>query len=348
MIEYERDINTSDTWLNNGMGIARNEGAGGGHFGEADYVHMNFIRDSLLNFTYDVVYQEYDGNVPGMTNTTAALISANINNGVSIINFCNHGSNTGWSVAGYSNTHVNQLTNVGKLPFIWSVACVNGNFVPVLCFAEAWLRATHDGQPTGAIGTMMSTINQLWQPPMTGQDEMVTILVEKRDHIKRTFGGLSINGSMKMIGSHGSGGIETHDTWTLFGDPTLMVRTDVPEEMIVSHNPTLFLGSTAFTVNCDVEDALVAISYEDAEGEVHLLATAIVEGGVANIVFDQPIVEPLDLTVAITAFNKVTYLGELMAVPADEPYIVLDAFSTTAAPNYGQTIGINVVLKNIS
>ncbi|MFO8023181.1 MAG: C25 family cysteine peptidase, partial [Perlabentimonas sp.] len=248
MIEYERDMTEEDTWLNVGMGVARNEGSGGGHNGgEADYEHMDFIRDTLLNYTYVEVHKEYDGDVPGETNTTPSEISTGINDGVSVINYCNHGLVTGWSVAGYSSSHVDQLTNTGKLPYIWAVACVNGDFVTNTCFAETWLRATHNGEPSGAIGTMMSTINQDWQPPMTGQDEMVGILSESfEDNIKRTFGGLSINGSMKMLDLHGESGIQTHDTWTLFGDPTLLVRTDTPQQMNVSHNPTMFLGSDTF------------------------------------------------------------------------------------------------------
>ena len=337
MIEYERDLTTTDTWLNIGMGVARNEGTGQGHNGENDYQHMDFIRDTLLNFTYVTVYREYDGNVPGVTNTTAAQISSGLNNGVSIINFCNHGSVTGWSVANYSISHVNALTNVGKLPFIWSVACVNGDFITNFCFAEAWMRATHNDEPTGAIGTMMSTINQPWQPPQTGQDEMVGILAEGfANNIKRTFGGASINGSMKMLDVHGASGKQTHDTWVLFGDPTLMLRTDVPQEMVISHNPTLFLGSSTFTVNCDTDDAIVTVSYEDNDGEVHLLASTKVDGGAANLVFDEPITTPVDLKVAVIAFNKVTYLGDVAAVPADEPYVVLKSFETTASPNYGQ------------
>ena len=349
MIEYERDLTTTDTWLNIGMGVARNEGTGQGHNGENDYQHMDFIRDTLLNFTYVTVYREYDGNVPGVTNTTAAQISSGLNNGVSIINFCNHGSVTGWSVANYSISHVNALTNVGKLPFIWSVACVNGDFITNFCFAEAWMRATHNDEPTGAIGTMMSTINQPWQPPQTGQDEMVGILAEGfANNIKRTFGGASINGSMKMLDVHGASGKQTHDTWVLFGDPTLMLRTDVPQEMVISHNPTLFLGSSTFTVNCDTDDAIVTVSYEDNDGEVHLLASTKVDGGAANLVFDEPITTPVDLKVAVIAFNKVTYLGDVAAVPADEPYVVLKSFETTASPNYGQSLGINIVLQNIS
>ena len=348
MIHYERDLTTTDTWLKNGIGVAKNEGAGQGHNGEADYVHMDFIRDTLLNYTYTTVHREYDGGVPGLTNTTAAMISQRINEGASIINYCNHGSVTGWSVANYSSSHVNALTNVGKLPFIWSVACVNGNFVNYTCFAETWLRASSNGQPTGAIGTMMSTINQAWTPPMTGQDEMVTILSESyQNNIKRTFGGLSINGSMKMLDVHGSSGKETHDTWTLFGDPTLMVRTDTPQEMIISHNPTLFLGSSSFVVTCNTNGALVSMSYLDNNNTVNI-GTAIVENGSATVTFNSPIVTPVDLTVAVTAYNKVTYTNSISAVPADEPYVILDSYNTTVSPDFGTSVGLNIALKNIS
>lgn len=349
MIEYERDMTEEDTWLNVGMGVARNEGDGGGHNGEADYVHMDFIRDTLLNYTYTEVHREYDGDVPGETNTTAAEISTNINDGLSIINFCNHGSVTGWSVANYSSSDVNELTNSGKLPFIWSVACVNGDFVSNTCFAETWLRATDNNEPSGAIGTMMSTINQAWQPPMTGQDEMVGILSESfEDNIKRTYGGISINGSMKMLDLHGASGIETHDTWTLFGDPTLLVRTDTPEQMNVTHNPTMFLGSTSFSVSCDTDDAVVTISYTDESEEVHILATSKVEAGTAELVFDDPVAEPLDLTVTVVGYNKVTYQGELSAVPADEPYVILKSFETASSPDFGQNVELNAIFENIS
>jgi hypothetical protein len=227
-IEYERDMNETDTWLNVGIGIARNEGTGSGHYGEGDHTHMDFIRDSLLNYTYATVYREYDGNVPGVPNTNAAQMMQRFNAGASITNFCNHGHQTGWSVGNFNSGHVDQLTNVGKLPFIWSVACDNGRFTNGTCFAETWLRATHNGQPSGAIATMMSWISQPWVPPMTGQDEMVTILVEKRDHIKRTMAGVSINGSMKMVQMHGTSGRETHDTWILFGDPIIDAQNKCP------------------------------------------------------------------------------------------------------------------------
>jgi hypothetical protein len=351
-IEYERDIDETQTWLNKGMGIARNEGTGGGHNGgENDYVHMDFIRDSLLNYTYETVYREYDGNVPSTPNTNATIMSQRFNDGVSITNFCNHGSETGWSVGGYSISHVNALTNVGRLPFIWSVACLNGKFTSMTCFAEAWMRATHNttGEPTGAIATMMSWISQPWVPPMTGQDEMVTILVEKRDHIKRTFGGLSINGSMKMIEQHGSSGQNTHDTWILFGDPSLMVRTDNPTLMTVSHLPAAFIGMSELTVNADAEDAIVAITMN---GEI--LGSAYVNSGTANVTFE-PLAETGTMTIAVFGWNRVTYLQDIDVIPPGGPYIVYvsSTIDDMAGGNgdgqidYGESIVLGVELSNI-
>lgn len=358
MIEYERDLDESDTWLAKGMGIARNEGTGSGHNGENDYHHMDFIRDTLLNYTYDEVLKRYDGNVPGVPNTNAAQMSADFNEGIGIVNFCNHGSVTGWSVANYSITHVNQLTNVGMLPFIWSVACVNGAFVNAFCFAEAWLRATHEGQPTGAIGMMAATINQPWQPPMTGQDEMVTLLAEQSifpgiNTYQRTFGGISINGSMAMIPAHGASGISTHQTWILFGDPTLKVRTDTPEAFDISYNPVILIGTEEFEVSiADAEGATVALTYYDEmDEEVIIVGTAIVEDGAANISFDVDIEEPMNLTLTATGFNKVTYINEAIEViPPDGPYVVLDYYTInheTGTFVYGTEASIDITVKNV-
>jgi hypothetical protein len=129
-IYYERDLNTSDTWLSAGIGVARNEGNGSGHDGgEADHVHMNNIRNRLMTYGYTPVWQEYD-NGAGVPNTTAAQINSRINAGASLLNYCNHGFPTGWSVANYSTSNVNQLQNANKLPFIHLVACNNGEFGP--------------------------------------------------------------------------------------------------------------------------------------------------------------------------------------------------------------------------
>ncbi len=353
VIYYERDIDASATWLNVGLGMARNEGAGGGHNGgEADYVHMDFIRDSLLHYTYATVHREYDGGVPNTPNTTAAMVSQRINEGVSILNYCNHGSISGWSVAGFSNSHVNALANSNKLPVVWSVACDVGNFTgSTICFAEHWMRAKNatTGAPTGALGGKFSWISQPWQPPMTGQDEMVTILVEGYlNNRKRTLGGNSTNGSMKMIDLHGSSGRTTHDTWILFGDPSLTMRTANPTAMTVSHLPAAFLGSTSFTVNANAENAIVSLT---KDGEI--LGTGYVTGGSATVNFSA-LNQPGVMTVAVFAYNRVTYLQNIDIIPMIGPYILLSDYSINDAggnnnglADYGENISLNINLKNV-
>ena len=107
---------------------------------------------------------------------------------------------------------------------------------------------------------MGSTINQSWTEPMTAQDEMIDILMETyASNIKRTFGGLSFNGMFKMIEAGGEGQ-SMADTWTIFGDPSLMVRTKTPQAMNISHNAVMTIGETSFQVNCDEENTLVSIT----------------------------------------------------------------------------------------
>ena len=343
-ITYERDLTDADTWLKTGMGIASDEGGGGqGDNGESDIQHMNIIRDNLLAYTYDNVHQVYD---PG---AAASTVVSNLNNGLSIINYVGHGSDYTWVTTGFGVNNMGSLTNVNMLPYIFDVACVNGNFAGQTCFAEGFMRASTAEGPTGSVAIIASTINQSWASPMRGQDEMNDILTESyEDNIKRTFGGITVNGCMHMNDEYGTDGYNMTNTWTIFGDPSLVVRTDTPSDMVISHNPTLFLGSSSFSVSCDTDGALVAISTLNAENDIELLGKAIVEGGTTTVNFVEPIINPADLILTVTAYNKTTYQGLVSAVPADEPYVVLNSFETDIAPDYGQTVTLDVIFENIS
>ncbi|MGM0567034.1 MAG: C25 family cysteine peptidase, partial [Bacteroidota bacterium] len=331
-IDYEKEPNADEEWYPNSTSISSNEGPGDD--GEYDYEHLRNIQEDLNEFGYTYNYELFDGSQGGNDdngNPTPADVAEVVNSGTTIINYTGHGSTTSWSSSGFSNSDVNNLENDEKLPFIWSVACVNGNFVGNTCFAEAWLRATdNDGNPTGSIATMMSTINQTWNPPMYGQDEMNDILTEQYDdNIKRTFGGISFNGCMGMNDEYGSGGDDMTDTWTLFGDPSVMVRTNNPSEISATHNPTIFLGSSSFTVNVtDAEGATVAMTMD---GEIY--GTATIEGGAATVEFDDPVNDPGMMNLVITAFNKIPYIAELEAIPAEGPYVTLADFSLESEAN---------------
>ena len=334
VIHYERDINTSDTWLSTGQGISKNEGAGSGHYGESDYQHIDNIRDDLLDYTYTTVHRDYQG-VSGV-NSSAAIISQHINEGVSIINYCNHGSTTSWGVFGYSNSHVNALTNDNMLPFIWSVACDNGKYdYSGTCFAETWLRATNNstGAPTGAIGGMFSYISQPWQPPQYGQDEMVDVLVESNSsNIKRTLGGTSYDGNMKILDQYGQNpgqGWATYFFWILFGDPSLTVRTAVPTNMNVTHASTMSSTATSFTVNASNGNGALATLTRNNE----ILGSATINNGTANITFTAPGTTGT-ATLTVFGYNKVTYIGTVNITSGGTQYTV----DVSANPTNGGTV----------
>ena len=342
VLYYERDMPEGLTWLNKGIGVSANEGAGNGHFGEADYVHINYVRDTLLHYTYEAVTQQYSGVGSG---TSAAAISNDINAGASIINYCNHGSQTSWAVANYSNSHVNALVNDDKWPYIWSVACNNGQFDGT-CFGEAWLRATNNstGTPTGAIGGMFSWISQPWQPPMYGQDEMVDILTEWRSNDKfcHTFGGASLNGNMYVLDAAPSDNGDTHNTWILFGDPSLMVRTDNPVSMNVSCSPsTLMLGMSEMQISA--QNTAFGIATLMMNDEV--ICSSNIVNGECTMHFN-PLNEVGTATLTVIGYNKVTEIIPIEILPAEGPFITVNNSTPNFAPVNVET-NLSISFKNV-
>lgn len=293
-ITYEKDASASSTWYEYGTGIASDQGPG--HHGEYDDEHMDLIRTDLLGYGYVSVDQIYDPTA------TAAQVYNALNAGRGIVNYCGHGWTGGWSSSGFSTSHIqSNLTNVDMLPFIFSVACVNGDFSVSECFAEAWLRTTEGGSPVGAVAVYMSSINQSWDPPMTAQDEAVDLLIANNMY---TIGGLFYNGSCKMMDDYGAGGENMFLTWHIFGDPSLCVRTAQPLSMTVTHDGTIPAGQTTYDVNvAGVTDALCAL-YADGV----LYGSALTDGsGDAVIDIGISLTGVSTLTLTVTAFDKVTY-----------------------------------------
>ena len=338
-VYYERDIQTDADWLERAMGIASNEGGGSsGDMGESDQQHMELIRTDLLGYGYTTVDQMYQ-----TMGATAAQVGVHVNNGRGLINYVGHGSNTTWVTTGFSNNNVNALTNDWMLPAIVSVACVNGNFVSQTCFAEAWLRATNNsnGNPTGAIAMYASTINQGWNPPMRGQDEINDLLIAEA---KTTIGGLFFNGSSKMTEVYGTSGFNEFKCWTIFGDASLMMRSKAPTLMTADYNPVLLIGMSSLLVQTEPEARMTLSANNVIYGKA--VADA---GGTALITLDILPDQPMDLTLTIAAHNKVTHLGTVQVLPADGPYIIVTGVTVNNGvnPQYGDMVTVQVDMENV-
>lgn len=349
-LSYEKTPSNINNWLNKGCGIASDQGPGDNN--EYDYQHIRAIRTKLLNYQYSFCSELYDGNQGGIDaigNPTAALVANDVNSGVGIMYYTGHGSDNSWGTTGFSNTNISALSNTSAWPFIFSVACVNGNFTTGTCFAEAWMRATYNSQPSGAISTLMSTINQSWNPPMCGQDAMIDLLTENTPgNIKQTFGGISMNGCMKMNDNYTTAGDEMTDTWNIFGDPSLLIRTDTAKTMIVSHNPVVFLGAASFAVNCNVNGGRVTLSKNNLA-----IGSALVVNGIATINFNA--LSGLDtITVVATAYNYIPYTGQINVIIPNGPFVqfnnsqIVDVNgNNNTQADYNENITLNIDLKNV-
>ena len=347
-IQYEKSPDVSSFYAKT-MGVASNEGPGDDN--EMDWEHIRNIQGKLLNYTYNERFEFYDGSQgqqDAAGNPSANTVQPTLNAGVGVITYCGHGSCTSWGSSGFNTSDVNQLTNTNKLPFIWSVACVNGEFDNGTCYGEAWLRANNNGNLTGAVGAFMSSINQSWDPPMAAQDEMVDILTENILGVTtRTFGGISISGCLKMNDEYGTAGDEMTNTWHIFGDPTMMVRTAQPLALQVNHATSTNLGAVVFPVNVNIENALVAISQNGI-----LLGKANVAGSVAIVNFEA--ISSLDsLTVTVTAFNRIPYQGKVAIIQPTEAFVVVNSApindplgNQNQLADYNETVNLGLVLNN--
>lgn len=309
-INYEKNPDPQGTWYEHCTGIGSALGPGDDE--EYDYQHIRKMLGELLDFNYTIANELYDGNQGGSDasgDPNANMVIDNFNSGKGLMMYIGHGTSGLWGTSQFSVNDVSSLRNVGQYPFIWSAACANGNFEGTTCLAEYLLRASYNGNPTGAIAALMSTTSQSWYPPMEGQDEMVDLLTQsKTGNIKRTFGGISMSGCMKMNDTYGIGAYKVTDTWAIFGDPSVMLRTATPKAIVVSHAKTISLNAENFEINTSSNDLQATLSIDGK-----MLGTAIVENGTALISLTKPISGSKVLLV-VTGYNCIPYISELEVV----------------------------------
>ena len=208
-IEYEDMPATEQDWYWRGAGVSS----------DGDY--MDTIRQKLLDYGYTEVDQIYDPDA------TPEMVSDALNAGRGVVNYYGHGSCTTWGTSGFNVNDISQLTNQNMLPWIINVACSVGAFDYDECMGEAWLRAQHGGEPTGAIACYAASGLQYWDGPTCAQQEAIDLFVNETYH---SFGTLCFAGSCKMMDEYGEQGALMFDTWIVFGDPSLRIVGAVEHE----------------------------------------------------------------------------------------------------------------------
>lgn len=286
-INYERNPDLNGSWYAKSTGIASAEGD------PTDFARAEILRDMLEKYHYTTVDKFYDPD-----NASANQLTAALNEGRSFINYIGHGSKTSWGTTGFSNSDIDNLQNGSKLPFIVSVACVNGDFgAGSDAFAERWLKAGSASAPKGALAVYASSTNQSWVPPTVGQKEIVNLIVKEQAN---TIGGLFFNGVVAVLEDNSSTAVQTFQSWHAFGDATIQVRTTKPVNIKVQMPEYLTNGSSDIKLTVKEKNISAGIVQNNK-----LIGRGFSDGsGEFKIKLNEPLTTG-DALITLTGFDKI-------------------------------------------
>jgi hypothetical protein len=299
-INYEKTPDASGDWYSKGAGVASNQSDGSGPDHPLDKERAELLRGMMMKWHYKAVDQIYDPSA-----SKAALAKA-LNEGRGFINYIGHGSETLWGTTGFSNSDINALTNKNMLPFIVSVACVNGHFAYTGgdSFAEVWLKTGSDTNPRGAIGIFASSTNQSWVEPTVGQKSVTELLVGEK---LNTMGALFFQGAVAVLESGMSAALQTVQSWHTFGDGTLQVRTTKPAAIKMRMPTVLNAKDTTLALNVGEKNLVASVVQED-----ELIGTAVsAADGSLTITYEKSLTSGKNATITVTGFNKVPQIADI-------------------------------------
>ena len=300
----------------------------------------------------------------GWTGGTPQQVVNAVNAGSFWLQHRDHGEEIGWGEPGVKNSHVQQMTNVGKLPFVMSINCLTGKFnYSSECFAEAWMRRTYNGQNAGAVGILCPTetsysfvndafvwgVYDLFDGDFLPDYGPYQPAASKTGNWMPAFG--NVAGKYFLAQSSWPSNPSSKDiTYTMFTahcDAFLRIFTHVPETMMVSHLSEQIAGLNTFQVTAP-EGTMIALTKGEGEN-LEIVAVAEATGSVQNIEII-PQVPPTVLHLTVTGQNYLRYEADITVIPATGPYVIIDSYELgyeATQLNFGDDASFNIQLKNV-
>ena len=300
----------------------------------------------------------------GWTGGTPQQVVDAVNNGAFWLQHRDHGEEHGWGEPAVKNSHVAQMNNVGKLPFVMSINCLTGKYnYSDDCFAEAWMRRTYNGENAGAVGilcpteTSYSFVNDtyVWGVYDLFDGDFMPNYGPYAEHTGNWMPAFG-NVAGKYFLAQSAWPYNTGDkdiTYTMFTahcDAFLRIYTQVPQEMDVTHPEVIIAGLGEANITAPA-GCMISLVVENAEGGWDILAVAEATGDPQTIQFE-PQVPPTEINLVVTGQNYLRYEAIMGVIPADGPYIVFDS-KVVNDPNgnheldFGEAISLDVTLKNV-
>jgi alpha-tubulin suppressor-like RCC1 family protein len=253
-------------------------------------------------------------------------ISQAITNGTFIVTHRDHGSVTGWGDPYYTVDHVNNLKNINKLPVVFSINCQTGwfdnetdektNNESTIAFSEAWERNPNGG----AVGVVASTrvsysghndrlvwgwIDALWSDFISNYTPQGTPF----DHPKFEMGAVLNYGKYYYATQYDESTVRQteFEMFHYFGDPSMQIRTEMPEALTVSHALTLSEGATSLEIELNNNlNPLICITLNN-----EILAKMEYPGYKTQISWSTPLTINDEIILTITGHNCSTYISTI-------------------------------------
>ena len=285
----------------------------------------------------------------------ATRLNNDINNGAFFVQHRDHGSIGGWGEPSYNIGDLNGLNN-DMLPFVFSINCLTGKYNhSSACFTEAFHRMEH-----GALGliaaseTSYSFVNDtyVWGmfdsmypdfDPGYGTDE--TGINNMRTCFANAYGKYYL--SVSNWPYNPSNKDETYHLFHHHGDAFITVNSEVPQDLTVTHDPTMLGGVEEFTVTSD-QGSIIALT---VEGEI--IGVAEGTGAPVNIEIE-PQVPGVNVLVTATLYNHFRYTAEVPVIASGGAYVVFDEVEINDASgnnngqlNPGEDVLLTITVENI-
>lgn len=367
-LEVEKYEMPDPSYLDNVVLVAGVDGSyapthGNGAINYANSYYTNSGNDIT---SYYYLYDDDSGVMSSNNSGASASIRNYISQGVSFSNYTAHCGSSGWSDPSFSINHIDGLTNEHMYPLMIGNCCQSNTFVNDDCFGEEILMAANKGA-VGYIGGSNLTYwdeDYYWAIGLTGSitanptyegselgayDRFFHLNGEAKEDWYITQGQISVAGNLAVQASTSSRKAYYWEIYHLMGDPSLTPFVTVPASLVATYNEDIIVGYSGFQVNAE-ENSYVALS----QNGVLLDAQLVDASGTIELSFD-PISEVGTADIVITKQNRQPIIDQINVVPSSTPYVLLDYYiiddeteNNDLTPDYGETIKLDIQLKNLS
>ncbi|MBR5725642.1 MAG: hypothetical protein IKX56_02795, partial [Muribaculaceae bacterium] len=350
-LEYEQYTMPDPSYLNNVLLIAGEDSSGWG---------VTVGRPTIWYAT-NYYYNAEHGfqNVYEFSHGTYTNCYSYLSSGVGFANYTAHGSNTSWAGPSFTVSDVNNLTNEHKYFLAMGNCCQAADWgISGTSFGEAMVRAENKGA-YAYIGSCPSTY---WKNdyyfgvgPTSRADGTMPTMEETGtgcydaiwdDDAYNTVNAILYIGNLAGNAAQALGyelHISTLYYWQAYhvlGDGSIMPYRVQPTANNVSHMAIFPIGMSTYEVSA-VPGSYVAISKDGV-----LYGTALVGPTGTAQVQVTPITTSGDVTICVTAPNRIPYIATVPAAALEGAYLSVDSYTPTEA-HVGDNTNLSITFKNV-